>query len=122
MPLDEREQRILEEIEKRLAEEDPRLVESVTKATVATHALRRIRWGIVAFVAGFILLLLFVVNMWFALVGFMVMLGSGLLVYQYLKRMGRDQLRSYGERGGHFSITAALARLAERLRRPRGSG
>jgi hypothetical protein len=122
MPLDEREQRILEEIEKRLAEEDPRLVESVTKATVATHALRRIRWGIVAFVAGFILLLLFVVNMWFALVGFMVMLGSGLLVYQYLKRMGRDQLRSYGEHGGHFSITAALARLAERLRRPRGTG
>ena len=69
-----------------------------------------------------ILLLLFVVNMWFALVGFMVMLGSGLLVYQYLKRMGRDQLRSYGEHGGHFSITAALARLAERLRRPRGTG
>jgi membrane protein implicated in regulation of membrane protease activity len=122
MPLDEREQRILEEIERRLAEEDPRLVESVSKATVATHALRRIRWGLIAFVVGFILLLLFVVNMWFALAGFVVMLGSGLLVYHYLKRMGRDQLRSYGERGGHFSLTAALARLAERLRRPRGTG
>jgi ABC-type bacteriocin/lantibiotic exporter with double-glycine peptidase domain len=121
MPLDEREQRILEEIEKRLAEEDPRLVESVTKSTVATHALRRIRWGIISFIVGFILLLLFVVNMWFALVGFVVMLGSGLLVYHYLKRMGRDQLRTYGERGGHLSLTAALARLAERLRRPRGT-
>src|SRR6266508_3328106 len=122
MPLDEREQRILEEIERRLAEEDPRLVESVTKATVATHALRRIRWGIIAFVLGFILLLLFVVNMWFALVGFVVMLGSGLLVYHYLNRMGRDQLRSYGERGAHFSNTAAMARLAERLRHPRDTG
>ncbi|MGH2555077.1 MAG: DUF3040 domain-containing protein [Actinomycetota bacterium] len=122
MPLDEREQRILEEIERRLAEEDPRLVESVSKATVATHALRRIRWGLIAFVTGFILLLLFVVNTWFALAGFVVMLGSGLLVYHYLKRMGRDQLRTHGERGGHFSITAALARLAERLRRPRGAG
>ena len=39
----------------------------------------------------------------------------------YLKRVGRDQLRSFGERGGNLSITAALARLAERLRRPRGS-
>ena len=122
MPLTPHEERILEEIEKRLAEEDPRLVESVSKASVASHALRRIRWGLVGFVGGFVLLLLFVVSTWFAVAGFVLMLVSGLVVYQYLKRMGRDQLRSYGEHGGHFSITAALARLAERLRRPRGTG
>ncbi len=122
MPLSEHEQRILEEIEKRLAEEDPRLVESVSKASVAAHALRRIRWGLVGFVLGFILLLFFVASIWFAVGGFVVMLGSGLVVYQYLKKMGRDQLRSYAERGGHLSVTAALARLAERLRRSRGSG
>ena len=121
MPLSEHEQRILEEIERRLAEEDPRLVQSVAKATVASHALRRIRWGITAFVAGFILLLFFVINIWFAVGGFLVMLGSALVIYHYLKRVGRDQLRSFGERGGHMSLTAALARLAERLRRPRGS-
>src|SRR5438128_8202930 len=121
MPLSEHEQRILEEIERRLAEEDPRLAQSVAKATVASHALRRIRWGITAFVAGFVLLLFFVINIWFALGGFLVMLGSALLIYHYLKRVGRDQLRSFGERGGHMSLTAALARLAERLRRPRGS-
>jgi len=120
MPLDEREQRILEEIERKLAEEDPKLVESVSKATVSTHALARIRWGILGFVAGFVLLLLFLLNTWFAVVGFVVMLGSGLIVYHYLKRMGRDQLRSFGERGGTLSVTAALARLAERFRRPRG--
>jgi len=121
MPLSEHEQRILEEIERRLAEEDPRLVHSVAKATVASHALRRIRWGIAAFGAGFILLLFFVLNIWFAVGGFLVMLGSALVIYHYLKRVGRDQLRSFGERGGHMSITAALARLAERLRRQRGS-
>jgi hypothetical protein len=122
MPLSEHEQRQLEEIERHLAEEDPRLVESVSKATVSAHAWRRIRWGMVAFIAGFVLLLFFVANLWFAVLGFGIMLASGLLVYQYLKRMGRDQLRTHGEGGGHFSITAALARLAERLRRPRGSG
>jgi DUF3040 family protein len=122
MPLSEHEQRILEEIEQRLAEEDPRLVQSVSKASLAAHAWRRIRWGIVGFFLGFILLLFFVWNIVFAIAGFAVMLGAGLLVYHYLKRMGREQLRAHGERGGQFSITAALARMAERLRRRRGSG
>jgi hypothetical protein len=120
MPLSEHEQRILEEIEKRLAEEDPRLVESVTKASVTGHALRRVRWGIAGFVVGLAMLFLFIVSISVAVAGFVVMLGSGLVVYHYLKKMGRDQLRSYGERGGHLSLTAALARMAERLRRPRG--
>jgi hypothetical protein len=120
MPLTPHEERILEEIEKRLAEEDPRLVESVSKASVASHALRRIRWGLLGFVLGFVLLLLFVLSTWFAIGGFVLMLVSGLVVYQYLKRMGRDQLRSHGEQGG-LSVTGALARLAERLWKRRGS-
>jgi ABC-type bacteriocin/lantibiotic exporter with double-glycine peptidase domain len=121
MPLSEHEQRILEEIERRLAEEDPRLVESVARATVTSHALRRIRWGIAAFVLGFVLLMSFVVSVWVAVLGFVIMLASGLLVYTHLKRMGRDQLRSM-ERGGRLSVTAALARLAERFRKARGQG
>jgi hypothetical protein len=76
---------------------------------------------VAGFVVGFILVLLFIISVSFAVAGFLVMLLSGLVVYHYLKRMGRDQLRSYGEKGGNLSITAALARLAERLRRPRGS-
>src|SRR5438105_11681742 len=115
MPLSEHEQRILEEIEKRLAEEDPRLVKSVTEATVSAHSLRRIRWGLIGFVVGFLLLLFFVASVWFAVGGFAVMLGSALIVYHYLKRMGRDQLRSFAERGSHLSVTAALARMVERL-------
>jgi DUF3040 family protein len=121
MPLTPHEQRILEEIEKRLAEEDPRLVESVARATVTSHALRRIRWGIAGFGVGFILLMLFAVNVWAAVFGFVIMLAAGLMVYTYLKRMGKEQLRTI-ERGGKLSLTAALARMAERFRRPRGEG
>ena len=123
MPLTPHEQRILEEIEKRLAEEDPRLVESVARSTLASHALRRIRWGIAGFAVGFILLVLFVINLWAAVAGFGVMLASGLMVYTYLKRMGRDQLRSI-ERGagsrsrrrspGSPSDSATTAARAER--------
>jgi hypothetical protein len=123
MPLTPHEQRILDEIERRLAEEDPRLVESVRKASVSSHALRRVRWGLIGFVLGFVLMLFFVLSMWFAVAGFAIMLVSGLVVYQYLKRMGRDQLRAYGEQhGGHFSITGSLARLMERFRKPRPNG
>ncbi len=59
MPLSEHEQRIIEEMERRLAEEDPRLVEAVARASVAGYALRRVRWGIAGFIAGFVMLMLF---------------------------------------------------------------
>lgn len=120
MPLSPDEQRILEEIEKRLTEEDPRLVESVTRASVTGHALARVRWGIAGFVAGFVLLLFFVLSIWFAVGGFAVMLASGLVVYHYLRRIG-DQIAAQPARKGP-SVTGALARLAERLRRPKGAG
>ena len=116
-PLTPHEQRILEEIEKRLAEDDPRLVDSVARATIAEHPLRRVRWGVAGLVAGFVLLLLFALSIWLAVAGFALMLASGLVVYHYLKRMGREQLRSL-EAGGRLSLTAALGRVAERFRRP----
>ena len=121
MPLSEHEQRILEEIERRLAEEDPRLVEQVSRP-LASHLARRIRWAALAFVAGFVMLWLFVIphiGLALALGGFVVMLLSGLLVYHYLKKLGRDQIQSL-RRGGRFSLSAVLARMAERFRGPQG--
>ena len=120
MPLSEHEQRILEEIERRLSEEDPRLVKAVTDTSLHAHLARRMRLGLVLFLIGFVMLLLFPFDgwgQWAAIAGFGVMLASALLVYHYLKQMGRDQLRSVQARGGRFSLTASLARLAERLRR-----
>jgi hypothetical protein len=116
MPLSEHEQRILDEIERRLAEEDPRLVESVSRASLASHLVGRIRWSLLGFVLGFGMLMLFALSIWIAVAGFAAMLASALLVYHYLKQMGRDQLRQL-ERGGRLSVTGALARLAERMRR-----
>ena len=121
MPLSEHEQRILEEIERRLAEDDPRLVESVRRTSLTTHLLRRVRWGVVAFAVGFLLLLGVIFSIWVAVAGFAVMLASALAVYYYLKRMSRDQLMAM-ERGGRLSVSAALARFAERMRRARGQG
>jgi len=52
MPLSEHEQRILDEIERRLAEEDPKFARSTTKATPRGVALARLKRGVLAFIAG----------------------------------------------------------------------
>jgi hypothetical protein len=115
MPLSDHEQRILEEIERRLAEEDPRLVEQVSRTSLYTHLARRIRLAAFAFVVGFVLLMFGLVSTLIGLIGFATMLFSALLIYRYLKRMGQDQLRSL-QRSGRFSLPAFLARLSGRFR------
>jgi hypothetical protein len=117
MPLSEHEQQILEEIERRLAEEDPRLVEAVSRTSLYTHLARRIRWTALAFLAGFVMLMLFPISLWIAAAGFGVMLLSSLLIYRYLKQLGRDQVRAM-QQSGRFSIAAILARLSGRMRGP----
>ena len=116
MPLSDHEQRILEEIEKRLAEEDPRLVEQVGRTDLYTHLARRIRFAALAFVVGLLLLLLFVISVWVAAIGFVIMVLSALLIYRYLGQLGRDQLRAMQEEGA-FSLTGLIGRIAARFRR-----
>jgi DUF3040 family protein len=115
MPLSPDEQRILEEIEARLSEEDPRLAEAVGRTSLYTHLARRIRWSALAFLAGFLMLMLFPVSLWIAAAGFGVMLASSLLIYRYLKALGRDQVRAI-QQSGRFSIAALLTRLSGRFR------
>jgi hypothetical protein len=112
-PLSPDEQRVLEEMERRLLEEDPRLARTV--ASLTSHIARRIRWGGVAFIVGFVMLMLFPISLWIAVAGFGVMLAAALLIYQQFKRLGRDQIRDWS-RGGRLSLTAFLARLTERFR------
>jgi hypothetical protein len=112
MPLSEHEQRILEQYEREL-QQDPDLSKRINRTSLTTHLARRIRLAVLAFFAGFLMLLLFFVALWIAVVGFTVMLLSGLVIYHYLKRIGRDQLVA---RGGRLPMAGWMARLAERFR------
>lgn len=76
MPLSEHEQRILDEIERRLAEEDPRFVARARRASDEDHRLRRVRWSVVGLVVGVITLLGLTFHFAFGLVGFALMLLS----------------------------------------------
>jgi ABC-type bacteriocin/lantibiotic exporter with double-glycine peptidase domain len=115
MPLSPDEQRILDEIEQRLAEEDPRLVETVSRTSLSAHLSSRIKWALLAFVAGLVMLMLFPVALWLGAVGFGVMLASALLIYRYLKQLTKEQIRAM-QQSGRFSIPAFLARMTERFR------
>jgi hypothetical protein len=115
MPLSDHEQKVLQEIEKRLQEEDPRFADQYARHSLHSHLARRIRWGVLGFVTGFVMLILFVVSVWVALIGFCVMLVSALFVYQQLRHMGREQIRAIST-SERTSLAGLLARLTQRFR------
>ena len=127
MPLSPDEQRILDEIEQRLAEEDPRLVEAVSRTSLYTHLARRIKWSLLAFLVGFLMLMVFLMvlpdRLWVAATGFGVMLAAALLIYRYLKQLTLDQMRAMQQQSGRFSdrLAGASRGRFERRRRHPGS-
>ncbi len=102
MPLSEDEQKILREIEAQLNATDPRLVDQVSRTTVYRHAGRNIRLALIATVIGLVLVLTqFTNSTLFAVVGFVIMLGSLLVVSDNLKKMGKASLHDlFGFRAG----------------------
>lgn len=94
MPLSEHEQRILDEIERKLAEEDPKFARGVTAKTPRGQAVRRLKRAVAGFVMGFCLLLAgLLVTEAFLLLGvaaFGVMLASVVVIASTAKHLGRD--------------------------------
>ena len=106
MPLNEHEQRILEEIERQFYEEDPKLAETVAKTTLRSVQRRRQRLAIVGFVIGLVVMLaFFTTSTALAIAGFLVMLASAGSITTNLRRRATD------ERAG-----SGLDSWAERLR------
>jgi hypothetical protein len=61
-PLSEREQQILEEIERSLYDEDPGFARHVRKASPTTRELRNGKFGVVLFLVGLVTLIAFFVT------------------------------------------------------------
>jgi hypothetical protein len=108
MPLDDREQRILEEIERQFYEEDPKLAETVRTAGLASISTRNLKWAILALAVGAGLMFGFFTRSTFvALAGFAVMvLSVAWIIAIFRKRAGM----SLGPGG-----------LVERIRRRMGN-
>lgn len=87
MPLDEREQRILQEIERRFYEEDPDLAHTVRSIEKSAESRWSLHLSITGLVAGLALTLAtFASSTLVALGGFVLMVVSGTALVQVLRR------------------------------------
>ena len=106
MPLSEDEQRILREIEANLSVTDPKLVQQVSDTTLYRHATRMVKWSVLGFVAGLVLLVVTLHERPRARrsLGFLVMLACLLVIERNVRKMGRAGLESFttSMRGGAF--------------------
>jgi hypothetical protein len=121
MPLSEDEQKILREIEAQLNATDPQLVDQVSRTTVYRHAGRNIRLSLLATILGLVLVITqFTNSTLLAVVGFVIMLGSLLVVSDNLKRMGKASLHDlFGFRAG-VNRPGFVESIRERFRREPG--
>ena len=100
MPLDDREQRILEEIERQFYQEDPKLAQTVRKTNLAVVTARRVRWASLAVVGGLVVMLVFFTsNRFIALAGFLVMTAATVWIVSVLRsRNGWGSVASWTDR------------------------
>lgn len=92
MPLSDREQQILSDIESRLREEDPKFARTVSTADVSSGARRAIKIAMAGLVVGFIMLLATVPagSVILGVAGFVVMLAAVVVGGTQLKRLGAE--------------------------------
>jgi uncharacterized membrane protein len=100
MPLDDREQRILEEIERQFYQEDPKLAQTVRNTTLATVTARRVRWASVGLIGGLVTMLVFFTSSGFvALAGFLAMTVSAFWIVSAMRaRRGWGSLAAWTDR------------------------
>lgn len=97
MGLDDREQRILEEIERQFYDEDPDLADAVRNITRIPMTVGRQRFASVLAIAGLIFLVwMFPRSTLLAAVGFVVMVGSVFAIVQGRRPRVADRERATG--------------------------
>ena len=94
MPLSEHEQRLLDQIERALYQEDPKFASTVKSTDLRTHMRRRLRRAAFVLVVGFVLLLTGLIGFGgsalgtgIGVAGFVVMVGALLLAMTAWKRL-----------------------------------
>jgi hypothetical protein len=112
VPLNDKEQKILDEIERQFLQDDPKLANAVKTASAADSFRRSSRLTIGGFVLGLALMLLFFTsNTLIAMVGFVVMVGSASVFVIALRR------RTMGPSVGGPRLDAWVDRLRSKWRR-----
>lgn len=113
MPLSDRENQILQDIERQLSEQDPRFADQVGAHSLRTESIRKVKQGLALFAAGFGLLIafFFTVQMVLGVVAFLVMVAGATHLVQNLRRLAADQKVQT-----ESAETGLLSRVEHRIR------
>lgn len=120
MPLSEHEQRLLEQMERALYAEDPKLATTLQGTDLRRHYRRRVGLAVVGLIAGMALLVVGVVSKLTAVsvLGFVVMLGAALVAANSWRRIPGE-----GDLGlGAASPPGAGSAPASAAKRRKGKG
>jgi hypothetical protein len=118
VPLNENEERILQEIEQRFLAHDPESAKRLRSTTLPKYLARNCKWAALGFLAGLAVLLLGFASSWVVGVfGFAVMLGSAIVLTHNVRRMGQHGLRQVTESFRGRNLNEAIDDAARRLRR-----
>jgi DUF3040 family protein len=118
MPLSEDEQRILQEIEAQFYATDPQLAQQVSETTLYRHAARTIRWAVLGFVAGFVVLVAsFASSLILGFAGFLAMLACAFVVERNVRKLGRAGLESLTSQMKSSRLKGVLGDAGENVRR-----
>ena len=97
MPLSEHEQRVLQELEQALYQQDPAFADRVRNETVYRHAGRFLKWSVLGFVVGLgIMIAFFTESVAVGFLGVLIMFGSLVTFWTNLRRMGKAGLEDIG--------------------------
>ncbi|KLL10564.1 DUF3040 domain-containing protein [Protofrankia coriariae] len=101
MPLSENEQRLLDQIERALVEDDPKFASTVRSTNPRTYLMRRVRRSFLLFVVGLVVLLVGVVLNRTPLIVIFGVLGFATMLFAASR--GAADLRRISGRGGETS-------------------
>ncbi|RSS41170.1 DUF3040 domain-containing protein [Streptomyces sp. WAC08241] len=126
MPLSEHEQRMLEQMERALYAEDPKLATALEGSGLRTYTRRRVYQAVAGFLVGIALLMAGMVaqQIWISVVGFLVMLGCAVLAvtgWRKAPKPGEQQAAGGPAAGGRQTRQRRpmMNRIEERWQRRR---
>lgn len=112
MPLNDREQKILDEIERQFLQDDPKLAKAVRTASATNVFRRSAQRSVAGFIVGLALMLVFFTsNTLVAMVGFVIMVASASVFVVALRR------RTLGPTANGISMDRWLGNLRSKWRR-----
>jgi sulfite exporter TauE/SafE len=126
LPLSEHEQRVLQELEQALVQQDPAFADRVRSENVYRYAGRYLKWSLLGFAVGLaVMLIFFTTSVVVGFLGVLIMFASLVMFWTNLRRMSKagweDLGRSFRAEGKGIgnAVNDTRSWLRERFRRNR---